>query len=153
VQEVSDPSAGATLVKLERQASAAAAVCYPGSQRTPHYTDLQAAKPAASGAAPAAFPLAAGPLQQQGKVREGEESSRHERDKKNIYKHPLFPLLALLFEKERRFLLLYIARFTIEKRAAAHTLKLAFSFWIYAHAQGFFTMPRKMAIHYHRIKK
>jgi hypothetical protein len=96
-------------VKLERQASAAAAACYPGGQRTPHYTDLQAAKPAVSGAAAAAFPLAAGPLQQQGKVREGEESSRHERDKKNIYKHPLFPLLALLFEKERRFLLLYVA--------------------------------------------
>ncbi len=93
-------------MKLERQASAAAAACYPSSQRTPHYTDLQAAKPAASGAAAAAFPLAPGTIQQPGKVREGEESSRHERDKKSIYKHPLFPLLALLFEKERRFLLL-----------------------------------------------
>ncbi|XP_023322911.1 homeobox protein PKNOX2 isoform X2 [Eurytemora carolleeae] len=28
-----------------------------------------------------------------------EPRSRHEQDKRNIYKHPLFPLLALLFEK------------------------------------------------------
>jgi len=98
VQEVSDPAAVATLVKLERQAGA----CYTAAQRVPHYTDLQAAKPAtgvAVAAAAAPFPLAASG--QQGKVKEGEELSRHERDKKNIYKHPLFPLLALLFEKER----------------------------------------------------
>jgi hypothetical protein len=46
-----------------------------------------------------AFALSPPPLGKQQQSKEGEELSRHERDKKSIYKHPLFPLLALLFEK------------------------------------------------------
>jgi hypothetical protein len=112
-QEAADPAAAAgttVLVKLERHQAASATAPYPSGHheaaaRRPHYTDLQTGhgplvKPSlAAATAVSTYPQQHHQVKQH--CKEGEEVSRHERDKKNIYKHPLFPLLALLFEKER----------------------------------------------------